>query len=482
MFSRMCTHLRSDGLWRVVAVVMGVALVARLAFFFYFFVHGGEAALLPGDGLRYLSLADSTLSGHGYMYEGALEAYRAPGYPLYFMLFRLLHAPLWSASLLQTTVSAGIAGWVVWFSRIKLGLPVWAACIAGLFAALEPDQVYYSVMLLPDVFFSIATLATFTYVLRWFDTGLFRYVFYAGLAIGIGNYFRPALMYLPFFLAVAFFFFAYAWWRPSVERGSTQASTPNVNRGSVKHAAIATLLVIVTAFGVMAPWYMRNEYVFGAFGFVSSQGYTQFTYDAVATTAAVEHRTYQDVKVEMLAQASAQAPDPNLYSFADGKYLTDQTLAVVIAHPKDFLKVYFLGLSEFWTIGNYQYLLKSVGLLAPPSQSVSYTMLLASQGLHAAISSFIGKIFEPFILVALFDRTFWFCICLIALTGLVLYRREPAAWLALLFALYFSATILSVSIGVEARHRYALDPLLFAFTVAALHILYARFRDKKSGA
>jgi hypothetical protein len=64
---------------------------------------------------------------------------------------------------------------------------------------------------------------------------------------------------------------------------------------------------------------------------------------------------------------------------------------------------------------------------------------------------------------------------LATLYGLSLYRKSVVGWLIAVFFVYFSLTILSTVIGVEARHRYALNPIIFSLVCAAAYALYARF-------
>ncbi len=465
MISRMqrfsfIAQLHTSRLARAVVLVAGVSLAIRIILLLYLLWYGGEAALFAGDSLHYLALADSTLNGAGYRYEGLAESFRAPGYPAYLGLFRLLNAPFWIASLIQITFSAVIAGWVTWFVAKKLSMTVRVAMIAGLVVAIEPVQVYYSVLLLPDVFFTLGALFVFSLVLMSIERNTLRYAVYAGIVIGLVNYIRPALLYLPFFLAALYL--ARAWW----------------NAAEVRRAAIFSVVIVCSAFVVMSPWYLRNYIALGQLKFVSAKDYTMYAYVAASTKAAAEGRTYESVKQELLAQARIEAPSEHKESFENATYYSERTNEIIRAHPVAFIQVYSLGLFAFWTSGNYQYLLKSMGLLNSPSESISYSMLLATEGVMAAGREFFSRIDEPFILVALFDRTLWLCVFLLSLTGLMLSRFNAATWLTVIYFAYFSATILSTAIGVEARHRYALIPLMVAFATVAIVALYSfvRFR------
>jgi hypothetical protein len=208
---------------------------------------------------------------------------------------------------------------------------------------------------------------------------------------------------------------------------------------------------------------------------MSMKEYTLYVYGAASINATTRGVPYETAKQELLAKARAEAPNPNIATFANDAYYRDETMAIILPHPILFLKLYALGLTSFWTSGNYQYLFKSVGLIAPPSESISYSLLVSSKGLIVAIETFFGKITEPFIAMALFDRLFWACMFSLSLLGIWLYRKTHDGWFALVTYMYFSATILSTVIGVEARHRYAVNPILFAFALAAIGAAYRRF-------
>ncbi len=446
----------SPAVWRSVLLVFTGALLARLAVLAWLYITVGEQATVFGDTTRYMTLANNTLSGVGFMYDGILETFRLPGYPAFFMLLKLLHLPLVVGSLIQIVFASGIAVWALWFARVRLGLSERSALIVGFVAAFEPIQVYYSVVLLPDVLFTVAFLVAFTYALKWLDSPSVRTTLIIGIAIGIGNYIRPVMIYFPLFIAAAFIVGAL------------------VRRSDIKRAVTASIIIGAVAFAIVCPWYVRNYIHFDRFALMSMKEYTVYVYGAASIDAAVRGVPYETSKQELLAKARAEAPNPNIATFDNGDYYAEKSKEIIFAHPVIFVKLYSLGLTSFWTSGNYQYMFKAIGLLAPPSQSISYTMLLGSEGPVVAVKTFVSKLSEPFIMMALFDRLLWATVFVCALAGLWVFRRHPVAWFTFLTFAYFSATLLSTVIGVEARHRYALNPIIFAFAVAGALAAYRR--------
>lgn len=441
---------------RTVALVFAAALLARIFVLAWLFATVGEQAIIFGDTTRYMTLAYNTLSGVGFVYDGILETFRLPGYPTFFILLKLLHMPLVVGSLIQIVLASGIAVWAMWFAQTHLRLSERAAFIVGLFAALEPIQVYYSVVLLPDVLFTVAFLVAFTYVLRWLDVPSVRTAIIIGIAIGIGNYIRPVMIYLPFFIAIAFIVSAL------------------VRKTDFKRAVTASIIIGAVSFAILSPWYVRNYLLFNHFALLSTKEYILYVYGAASIDASIRGVPYETAKQELLAKARAEAPSTDIATFDNGAYYAARSKEIIFAHPVVFIKLYSLGLTSFWTSGNYQYMFKAMGLLAPPSQSISYTMLLGSEGPIVALKTFVSKLSEPFIVVALLDRLLWATVFVCSLLGLWVFRRHPVAWFTLLTFAYFSATLLSTVIGVEARHRYALNPIIFAFAVAGSLAAYRR--------
>lgn len=443
-------------LMRKVGIVFAAALLARVVVLVWLLVIGGEQQLVFGDTTRYLTLADNTLSGVGYVYDGILESFRLPGYPAFFMVLRFLDVPLFIGSLVQILAASGIAVWALWFARTRLRLSENASFIVGLLAALEPVQVYYSVVLLPDAFYTIAFLAVFTLTILLWEKGTLVYAFAIGAAIAIGNYIRPVMAFAPLLLATATVGIA-------------------ALKGSVRRGIVIGAVIWITTFALMTPWYLRNLDAFGHFKLSSTTEQNLFFYNAAAVEASVRQVPYATVKQEFVERASRDAPSSDISTFENSSYYKTQAVEIIRAHPFVFAKLYALGVFAFWTSGNYQYIFKNLKLLDPPSQSVSYSMMLSSEGAPAVLHSLASKITEPFILIALFDRLFWLGLFVLFIGGLYIYRQKPETWLVVLFAAYYCATILPAVLGIEARHRYSLIPIMLCYAIAFAVAARSRF-------
>ncbi len=415
---------------------------------------GGVENLILGDSGHYLELARSTLAGTGYWYEGHIESFRAPGYPLYLGFFLATGIPLVVASLFQILVASLLPVLVVACGVRYLKLPLAWATAAGVLTALEPVLTFYAVALMPDVFFAVGTFAALLLLVRWHERGRLRDIILAGVLIGLANYMRPAMLYFPLFFAVL------------------ALGVYVVKRRLTKKRLVHIMLFILVPVAVMSPWYLRNYVEFGVPGFVSAKGFTVYRYSAASVESIATGVPFDEVTQSLLARARAEAPLPNLESFEDEPYLLAASKALIAAHPVAYVQSYLLGLNTFWFSGNYHYLLAKYGLISRPTTRTSFSLVLATQGIGGVLDVVWARIESPYLLIAIFGKVLWLVVGLFALVGLLLYRRTPFALITLVLALYSCATILATTIGVEARHRYYLNPLLFLFFVATLYLLY----------
>ncbi len=445
-------HMK-EALW-----IAAIALCARVALLLALVSSHGYGAILLGDSTHYLMLAEHVHQGIGYVYDGVLEAYRAPGYPAFLYFFVVTGIPLIVGSVLQIVVSSAIPAATYVFAR-RMGLPRVLSWCAGLLLAFEPTMIFYSVVLMPDVFFAALTLVAAFYAVRWCSEYRWTHAALAGVLCGVANYFRPADLYLPFAFVIGGLLVLLYRKHLSVR------------------AVLPLLLVPFFAFLVMAPWSLRNLYHFGTTKFVSSQAPNLYKYGAGATLANAGHRNYPDVVRELYAQAALDNPGVDINAFAMEEYLMTKSKDIIRAHPVAYIETYLVGLSGFWFSGNYHTLFARYGLISAEHRSVSYSLALAQDGVGGLIKKII-ETFDTYVVIALFSKALWLTIGVLAAFGLWIYRREPSAWVAAIMFAYFSATLLSTTIGVEARHRYMLNTQLVVFAALALHTfaIWARRR------
>lgn len=463
MFQSGDTHhsfsLKTMAVWFFV-----VALFVRLLVLWGLIAHGGPFdGLVFGDGTRYYALAEAMVQQGVYVYEDGIESYRPPGYPTYIALFLFFGLPVWVAVIVQIIVAACIPVGMLYVAKVYFRFPIWVAALAGALAALEPVQVFYSVTVTPDVFFAACVLGALYFLVRYTSTAQGSQLVFSGLLLGVANYFRPAGVYMSIFLLIGLL---YVLWRT----------------GSWPKQLVVHLSLFIGGMSlIMFPWMMRNYYTFNEFAFSSSDGYLVYVYSAAQSIAVAEGRSYNEVKAELLQRLEEQAPDgKNRTSLKNRAWLLAQSKQIIFSHPVEYIKGVALGVNTVFFSGNYHYLLMRYGLIDRPERVVSYSLTLSSRGVVGLVREVASQITEPYVLIAIFGKLFWIVAVAGALCGAWVLRRDPLSIIFVTLVVYFACTTFATTIGVEARHRYTLNPLIFLFVSAVIYLLYEKVIRRRS--
>lgn len=462
LWRNVLSYLRDRSLVRHILFFCIFALILRFCLLILLLMYGGTDALIFGDTARYLSLAESMLSGEGYFYEGGFEAYRPPGYPIYLLIFKWFGLPLWMASVLQMLVASLIPALVWVLAVYNLGLKKWVGNAAALFASIEPVQLFYSVVLLPDVLYAFLFLLSLVLLIKWMKNPKILPIIYAGLVTGVSVYFRPVGLYFAIVVSLSLILYLF------------------IHKRFLKKYLLHLFIFIMLVALCMAPWVIRNHVVFGEPSFVSASAFNLYIYGAVSTQSVVDGVEYEETRVRFLETFRKEAPFPEKpQSLYNKDYLIERSKGVIFAHPFVYAKNYLLGLNTFLFSGNYHYLLERYHIITQ-DKTVSYSLLFSRGGARAVIDEIRQNGIDAELVLAVGGKLFWLLLSLGSLIGAVIYWRRPLGWLYLTALIYFCATILSVAIGVEARHRYMLNPLIFIFFFAMVEWVHERYISRHS--
>ncbi len=444
------------------ALIFAIIFLVRCVLLIVLYVKVGDTSVVWGDSMRYLGNAESFLENGSFSFRGALEVYRTPGYPMLLVPFLFFKIPMFGIALVQAFWSSLIPVFIYLLS-LRLGLrPKWAIA-ASIFAGLEPMMLYYSIPLLPDTVFTIFLFLCCGLLYKYAENKDIRYVAGAGVLLGILNYVRQVGVYLVFLLGLYILLDAF------VSRSKI--------RTALLHAALLILLVIVIA----SPWYYRNYKNFGVASFSSALPVNFFNYVGVGTLAAEQGRSYEPVRLELMEKFRAEAPYPEEQKdLRNQKYLMEETTRVVRQYPLSYAKTVLAGLNTLFFSGNYHYLLFKFGFIDPPKQFTSYSLVWASGGLSGLLSKVASDISSPYVLIAVLGKLFWVVMVALSVIGFWILRRRRESHLFMALMLYFSVTILSVGIGVEARHRYPLNPLILAFGFVTINRIYEKHISRRT--
>ncbi|MEK9174590.1 MAG: hypothetical protein AAB725_01310 [Patescibacteria group bacterium] len=444
--------------WPIIIFI--VALAARLLVFILLLSSGDERAIVTGDGAKYIRLAESLANGLGYSDDEGFgrrpEAYRPPGYPLYLSFFLYRGLPLEVASLVQIIISALIPVTLFLFAANLKDISLWTVRLAGFFAAIEPLQVWYSVVLVADVFFSLLLLGALLLLLNWLNSQKVVSVLIAGALLGLAGYFRPVGLYLSIFLAMSFILYFL------------------LKKTFSRQRFLHLIFFILATWVVVIPWQINNFYVWGTFSF-SSLGVSNF-YDfaAPAILSIEQNRPFDDVNTELRDRFKKEAPDP-LYveSFKNEDYILTQVFNLIKKYPWSYVKGYFLGVNTLLFSGNYHFMLQRYNVIEAPKDNLSYSLILAQEGFLALVKKILETVNTPYGFVALSGKIGWVILTSGAIMEALRRRKESLGFFFLVILAYFILANIPMALSIEGRHRYALNPLIFLLFLSLYHRIFS---------
>ena len=242
-------------------VVLALALSVRVL---YLYSKAPDAPIASVDGWGYYRLALNLAQGNGFSLNAEApylpSSVRTPLYPLFLLAVRKLLGPApRTAALGQVLVSGATTLLTAWMGTRIAGRR--AGRTAALLYALNPAQIRFTGDLLTETLLSLLLLGAACALLHYLrpapaPSGTPRapkraWLVLSALLIGLAILCKPNVQYLPLLWVAPLALHAYAT-RQSTLRWSRW-------RGALVDAAV--LLTVVAA--VLAPWYVRNERVFG---------------------------------------------------------------------------------------------------------------------------------------------------------------------------------------------------------------------------
>jgi hypothetical protein len=303
------------------AVSVVVAVLARLG-----------AQLLLGAYAKpqtweYEDIANSLLSGHGYVYTVGQTAYvAAVSSPLYVLLTAAVyfatnhsHAVMLVLQALFGGATAALAVWLASrFGRIE------AAWAAGILVALDPGLLVYSAELHP---LSLDALAFLTVICatvalplwpRWRDTAV------VGVALGIAALTRTTVLSLTPILLL---------WAARYR--------------CLRLISAASAVLVAVALLVYSPWPVRNSVLLGQV-LVGSSESSEWLWRGTNPNATGSSYTADQETMLSVAPAEFQA---RIAAASEAERMTiyrDAAVQYVEQHPLDASRLYFVKLKAFW--------------------------------------------------------------------------------------------------------------------------------------
>ena len=432
-------------------VEIGIFVLALFVRLFYFGlsleVNNGDitATVAAADG--YFTVSQNLINGHG------LSSDLAPPYTPYSFRPPLFHffvagayellGSYWGVILFYIVLASLLpllgmilAGYFIENRRILIAL--------GVFLALEPSSILYSVFLYSEIFFIfwlfVATWAFFVYL----KNERLKYFALSAFLLGLATLTRPTTEYLPFVVV------AVVLWS---QRG---------------HIFSRKVLTDVGVYGVVflatiSPWVYRNYVVFGVAGISPQTGVNLYT-ELLPTVYSIERgSTFQQ---EFAALKDSGVHGPNIAIITEGDRYAAIAIPLLFDHPKALaLSVLNSGWSFFALDGTFDFLRH---IKIRPEEMIGRPSLVALFSDPASVGAYIMRnLNSPIILTILLARAMWISLTVLFLFGIWRYSTSrgmhPHAMAAFLLISYFAATSLVTGFGLTARYRLPVNVFIIAF-------------------
>lgn len=224
---------------RYILIVLFIALILRLVYFFLF-----HPPLTWDDASGYDAIAQNIIQGKGYSLDGLIPtACREPGYSLFFLTpiyFIFGHSLLW------VQVFQILLNLIIIFSLYQIVLTLIsrpAAIGAAFLASFHYSPIIYNGEILTETFFTFCLFFSFLILLWAYQTKTILRFFITGIALGLTTLvrFNTALIFIALFFPL---------W---------------ILQKSFKKAFIQSSFIGLGIFLIITPWVIRNYIQFDVF-------------------------------------------------------------------------------------------------------------------------------------------------------------------------------------------------------------------------
>ena len=415
-------------LFIVFVLYVGIRLVP------FFSTFDNTSRFFLADSYAY-NLLGVNIAQHGYYTPNGGEPglSRAPGYPLYLAaVYKLFGVKPAIALFLQIVLSGLIP--IFLYMNAELLFSKRVARIASVLSIVEPVSIIYANMLLSETLFVVFLLLSTYFFIKSMKTKDTTALAASAITAGIGAYFRPVILYLPF--AYAFMYIAVSWLS---------------FRDRIKYAVGILLITGLT----VLPWIARNYIVDRYKGFCAIQDINLYYWRAAGVISDMEHLPLREVQDRLKQAVPSGLSLANEYQF-----LRDKAVSVIIRHPYAYVKVMLKG-SINMLLSPERYAVFKLADIKPRFLGVMWQ----GHSIHEALNMLMS---DPVIVssVVMYQLLFTIIIGLLIAIGVLIIAGEGFIK-ELLFLLFIIAYFVVVSAGPEAEPRFRLPVLPYMLIIAA---------------
>jgi 4-amino-4-deoxy-L-arabinose transferase-like glycosyltransferase len=278
---------------------------------------------------EYDPIAVNVLSGNGFVLgNGEPDSIRGPGYPLFLAaIFKTAGRSFLAVRLIQSLLDGVIAvlvvqmTWILWGNRRR-------AIIAGLILALYPFSVYSSNLVAIETLFCFMFFASVFFFIQGCRKESYGMFFVSGMLLAYSVLIRATSLLFP--LAMGMWLFAF--------------------KGISKKNILSYACLLLAFAAILAPWSIRNYYVFDEFILASANGGTNFYFGSSLNFLKPDEERKQQSKIEEIFREmtgkgikSPQKRDLYLWKLGWQNYKN-----AWIHNPLDVIKLGFFKTIRFW--------------------------------------------------------------------------------------------------------------------------------------
>ncbi len=383
----------------------------------------GVVVTLPvygSDSLQYKTLADNLLQKKCFILTDCSnpDIFRVPGYPL-FILFFSFFGGLFAVTFVQIvlTVFTGFLVYKIASLYIKEKWALWV----GIIFLLEPSVIVHSLVLLSDMPY-VFLIVCATYLLLRSTPSIRTMSVISGL-LAVSVYFRPISLYILPVYVIAYIFL----YEP-------------VSRESMRSIGKRVCITMCVFLVCVVPWMMRNYVQTSVFTMSSVASYNLFYYNVPMFLSHDTGRSEEEVRTQIMEE--------NHLTFGDlskpenlSKISTIAT-GVILHNPVRYAYFHIYKTTSFFFGSGIKTTLLSLNTLFP-SDTVDNVDVQSES---------ISKN------VVLFERLFWFLLCVLSLCALMSREYRKQVIVLLVFISYFAILTGPVS---YSRYRLPAEPFLF---------------------
>ena len=445
---------------RIWLIVFGIALADR--FLNLAALPINPETLLREDALLYWNVAASFIE-HGSFstkIDGTLVPHteRVPGYMLFLAAIRLVFGDSFVAILMVQALVDSVTCLLTAWMAAQLAPRLTQS--TGLLAALWPNLVVHSSVILSDSLFLMLFTAMLATACRFLQTGLARWAAAAGLILGLAILIRPIAQILPLLMAPAAFIVPLRYGR------------------AARAATIALLLFLACAIAPLSPLLLRNYQNFASITLTSQTGTHLIGWVAPMVRRAADG-TPRDIGASALmaeanARLAAQGIDPKtLDPFKRSRSYAQVGLEALGDYP-------ITAIGKAWATG-------AIFNLAAPAISIDARVRALphpsfdetkGNGIIDRVANFLSRSSNAY--TTIIGLGIVLSVIGLALQGygLIVFWRM-ASWPAALATLCIGYYLVVNGPVGSPKYRLPFEPILIVLTALALHDIAGRLSTYK---